>query len=127
MPLRLYQSGFFITVGVQTMNNHQDNQVKFNVRARTFNEKLFLIINDKEIYCYSLAKIIQVLKLEDEQNQQIINDVAVYGNCFFAYHESDYKIFNNTTFNNYLDVICNKEVILLAQYFNEHLIINSED
>lgn len=98
-------------------------EINFIKRARRNDERLYLVINDKEIINGTWEQLNRYLPAVSGLNNTIINDIANYGDCMFSYGSTSFRITNNETFYKYIEIIHNKEVKLIAEYFSEHKIV----
>lgn len=57
------------------------------------------------------------LDVEEDIIERIISDLIIYGNCQFTFNNRNYRIYTNEEFYKYLEVICNKDIQLLNEYF----------
>lgn len=92
----------------------------FNFTSRTnrANENLYLVINSTKIIMGTWQQIKHdYLIMEENITNQIISDLIIYGNSGFTFNNRTYCIYTNEEFYKYLEVICNKDILLLNEYF----------
>lgn len=100
--------------------------VEFCHRRRDY-EELYLLLNDQEIISGTWEQLYPFIPSITGLTAQIINDIANYGNCSFKYKGTKFQLFNNKFFYDFLEVICSKNISLLAEYFNTHKLTKLND
>ena len=89
--------------------------ITFTQRARKNTEQIYCIIND-EILVTSWQNAASVLPPVDNLCSKVISDLINYGDCSFSCHGRHYHVFSNDALCRYIDVICNKDIVLMAKF-----------
>lgn len=95
------------------------SNVKFCQRVRGY-EELYLLLNNQEIISGTWEQLYRFIPPVTGLTAKVINDIANYGSCSFKYKGTTFQLFNNKCFYEFLEIICAKNINLLAEYFNTH-------
>lgn len=81
--------------------------------------QVFIIANNKKVivtdwdYCYKLVP-------HEGMAEPIIAQLINCGKCHFVYGDDEYLVFNNKTFREYVNTICDGDMTQITKFLKEN-------